>query len=86
MPEDIDAYENERVAVEKIHESRGRIERELSKVIVGQKEATHQLLISLFAGGHCLITGAPGWRRPCSCARSRRSFICGFSEFSSRPT
>ena len=50
----------ERLAVEKIHESRGRIERELAKVIVGQKEATHQLLISLFAGGHCLITGAPG--------------------------
>ena len=33
---------------------------ELAKVIVGQKDATHQLLISLFAGGHCLITGAPG--------------------------
>jgi MoxR-like ATPase len=32
----------------------------LSKVIVGQKEAVEQLLISLFAGGHCLITGAPG--------------------------
>ena len=60
MAEDVDAYENERVAVEKIHESRGRIERELAKVIVGQKEATQQLLISLFAGGHCLITGAPG--------------------------
>ena len=29
-------------------------------MIIGQKEATHQLLISLFAGGHCLITGAPG--------------------------
>jgi MoxR-like ATPase len=56
----VDAYESERLAVEKIHESRGRIERELAKVIVGQKEATHQLLISLFAGGHCLITGAPG--------------------------
>src|ERR1700674_5262508 len=60
MTEELDAYENERQAVEKIHESRGRIERELSKVIIGQKEATHQLLISLFAGGHCLITGAPG--------------------------
>ena len=56
----VDVYENERQIVEKIHESRGRIERELAKVIVGQKEATHQLLISLFAGGHCLITGAPG--------------------------
>jgi MoxR-like ATPase len=57
---DVDAYEGERQLVEKIHTSRGRIERELAKVIVGQKEATHQLLISLFAGGHCLITGAPG--------------------------
>ena len=54
------AFEDERRAVEKIHESRGRIEHELGKVIVGQKEATHQLLISLFSGGHCLITGAPG--------------------------
>jgi len=60
VSDDADAYDNERVAVEKIHESRGRIERELAKVIVGQKDATHQLLISLFAGGHCLITGAPG--------------------------
>jgi MoxR-like ATPase len=57
---DVDAYEGERQVVETIHESRGRIERELGKVIVGQREATHQLLISLFAGGHCLITGAPG--------------------------
>src|SRR5437762_3326326 len=58
--ENIDIYEGEREVVEKIHESRGRIERELAKVIVGQKEVSHQLLISLFAGGHCLITGAPG--------------------------
>jgi MoxR-like ATPase len=55
-----DVYEAERQIVEKIHESRGRIERELAKVIIGQKEATSQLLISLFSGGHCLITGAPG--------------------------
>ncbi|HEX6985794.1 MAG TPA: MoxR family ATPase [Planctomycetaceae bacterium] len=60
MTGDVDAFEGERRVVEKIHESRGRIERELRKVIVGQQEATHQLLISLFAGGHCLITGAPG--------------------------
>jgi MoxR-like ATPase len=60
VSDDADAYDNERMAVEKIHESRARIERELAKVIVGQKDATHQLLISLFAGGHCLITGAPG--------------------------
>ena len=61
MTEAVDVYESEREAVEKVHESRGRIERELSKVIVGQKEATHQASDQpLSAGGHCLITGAPG--------------------------
>jgi MoxR-like ATPase len=37
-----------------------RIQSELAKVIVGQKEVIEQLLVALFAGGHCLITGAPG--------------------------
>ncbi len=31
-----------------------------SKTIVGQREVIEQLLVCLFAGGHCLITGAPG--------------------------
>jgi MoxR-like ATPase len=54
------AFENERQVVEQIRASRARIDDELSKVIVGQKHVTEQLLFSLFAGGHCLITGAPG--------------------------
>lgn len=29
-------------------------------MIVGQKEVVEQILVALFAGGHCLITGAPG--------------------------
>jgi MoxR-like ATPase len=53
-------YDNERQAVEKLRAARGRIDAELSKVIVGQQQVVEQLLISLFAGGHCLITGAPG--------------------------
>lgn len=46
--------------VEQIHASRARIESELSRVVIGQKDVVTQLLVSLFAGGHCLITGAPG--------------------------
>ena len=41
-------------------QGRSRIDTELSKVIIGQKEVVEELLIALFAGGHCLITGAPG--------------------------
>jgi MoxR-like ATPase len=53
-------FEQEKQVVEKVRATRGAIERELGKVIVGQKEATGQLLTALFACGHCLITGAPG--------------------------
>ncbi|QDT12234.1 ATPase family associated with various cellular activities (AAA) [Planctomycetes bacterium K23_9] len=54
------SVEEEARAVEQIREGRDKIYQELSKVIVGQHEVIEQLLISLMAGGHCLITGAPG--------------------------
>lgn len=47
-------------AVEKLIAGRARVETELSKVIVGQKGVVEQILLALFSGGHCLITGAPG--------------------------
>ncbi len=33
---------------------------EVRKVIVGQEEVIDQVLVALFVGGHCLITGLPG--------------------------
>jgi len=45
---------------ERLTKGRARIEAELAKAIVGQREVIDQILIALFAGGHCLITGAPG--------------------------
>src|SRR5580692_9895603 len=46
--------------LELVRTGRSRIRAELAKTIVGQSEVVDELLISLFAGGHCLITGAPG--------------------------
>jgi MoxR-like ATPase len=56
----LDTFEAERQVVEQIRLSRSQIDAELEKVIVGQKAVIEQLLITLFSGGHCLITGAPG--------------------------
>ena len=33
---------------------------EIGQVIVGQQDALDLILVSLFAGGHCLMTGVPG--------------------------
>ena len=34
--------------------------RQVRRVIVGQEEVLEQVMIALFVGGHCLITGLPG--------------------------
>ena len=46
--------------VERFHAARERILTQVRKVIVGQDEVLEQILIALFVGGHCLITGLPG--------------------------
>jgi len=54
------SLDRERDVLELVRASRQRIKDELAKRIVGQEHAVEQLLIALYAGGHCLITGAPG--------------------------
>ena len=46
--------------VERLAERRTRILDELRKVIVGQEAVVDLVLMALFTGGHCLITGGPG--------------------------
>jgi MoxR-like ATPase len=46
--------------LDRLADARGRILGEIRKVIVGQDEVIEQVLISLFVGGHTIITGVPG--------------------------
>jgi MoxR-like ATPase len=52
--------DQERTTVELLHTARGSIFTEVAKVIVGQQQVVEEMLIGLIAGGHGLITGAPG--------------------------
>ncbi len=45
---------------ERVADGRERILAEIRKVIVGQDAVIDQVLMALFTGGHCLITGVPG--------------------------
>ncbi len=49
-----------RARVERFREAQAEIVHQVRRVIVGQEEVLEQVLISLFVGGHCLITGLPG--------------------------
>ena len=46
--------------LKRFHDAYGTIKREVRKVIVGQDDVIENVLISLFVGGHCLLTGLPG--------------------------
>src|SRR5205814_1671243 len=46
--------------VERFRTVRDEILAQVHSVIVGQDEVLDQILIALFVGGHCLITGLPG--------------------------
>ena len=47
-------------SLEKLSQAYASVRNELSKVIVGQEEVIEQLMIAIFARGHCLLEGVPG--------------------------
>ncbi|HEV3446733.1 MAG TPA: AAA family ATPase, partial [Gemmataceae bacterium] len=47
-------------AIERLNDGYRRIRKELGKAIVGQQRVLEELLIAIFARGHCLLVGVPG--------------------------
>jgi MoxR-like ATPase len=46
--------------LERVADVAARLERELSKAIIGQQRVIREILIAFLAGGHCLLRGVPG--------------------------
>ena len=51
---------------------------EIAKVIVGQQQIVDELLISVLAGGHCLLEGVPGLARTLMVSTLAQSLELGF--------
>jgi len=47
-------------AVEELSEAYRMITEQLARVIVGQQQVIEELLVAMFARGHCLLVGVPG--------------------------
>src|SRR5207253_3916396 len=46
--------------IERFRQVQTEIVKQVRRVIVGQEEVLEQVMVGLFVGGHCLITGLPG--------------------------
>ncbi len=60
MVTDIAEVVREDELLDKLITARNQIRREIQKVIVAQDEVVDQVLMSLFVGGHSLVSGVPG--------------------------
>jgi MoxR-like ATPase len=52
--------DNDLKAVQELNEAYRLITEQLGRVIVGQRQVIEELLIAMFARGHCLLVGVPG--------------------------
>ncbi len=72
-------------AVESLRNGYQRIREELGKIIVGQDEVLEQILISIFARGHCLLVGVPGLAKTLIISTLARCLSLSFSRIQFTP-
>jgi MoxR-like ATPase len=63
----------------------GRVETEIAKAVVGQREPVEQLLCALFAGGHVLLEGVPGVAKTLLAKALARTLDLGFGRVQFTP-
>lgn len=51
---------NQDAMLDRLVEARKQVMDEIRKAVIGQDEAVEQVLMSLFVGGHSILTGVPG--------------------------
>ncbi|HLA83585.1 MAG TPA: MoxR family ATPase [Thermoguttaceae bacterium] len=72
-------------AVRRITLARERLLAEVHKVIIGQDEMIEQMLICLFARGHCLTIGVPGLAKTLTISTLARALQMRFSRIQFTP-
>lgn len=71
--------------VQQLVESYDRIREELGKIIVGQEAVIEELLIAMFAGGHCILEGVPGLAKTMMISTLAKQLSLSFSRIQFTP-
>jgi MoxR-like ATPase len=71
--------------LEALAEARKKIVSELRKAIVGQDQVIDELLIALFANGHCVLVGVPGLAKTLLISTLARSLELRFNRIQFTP-
>jgi MoxR-like ATPase len=72
-------------AAQRVKDAHARIKKELRKAIVGLDGVIDELLISVFARGHCLLVGVPGLAKTLLISTLARSLSLSFNRIQFTP-
>jgi MoxR-like ATPase len=72
-------------ALENLKNACQSVRRELGKIIVGQESVLEQLMIAIFAQGHCLLEGVPGLAKTLMVSTLARTLQLEFSRIQFTP-
>ncbi len=72
-------------ALEKLSEAYKSVRHQLGKVIIGQNEVIEQLMIAIFAKGHCLLEGVPGLAKTLMVSTLSRTLHLDFNRIQFTP-
>jgi MoxR-like ATPase len=72
-------------AIERLNDGYRRIRKEMGKAIVGQEKVLEELLVAIFARGHCLLVGVPGLAKTLMIRTLAESLSLSFSRIQFTP-
>ncbi len=76
---------NSEESIQKLSQAYKSIRDQMSKVIIGQDHVVEQLLIALFARGHCMLEGVPGLAKTLMISTLARSLSMTFARVQFTP-
>jgi MoxR-like ATPase len=79
------ASDNDVKAIERLRDANERIVAELGKVIIGQTDVIDELMIAIFARGHCLLVGVPGLAKTLLVSTLSRALSLSFNRIQFTP-
>jgi MoxR-like ATPase len=71
--------------IDEFRNAANKINNEIQRIMVGQEQLIHELLVALLAGGNVLLEGVPGLGKTLLIRTLARSIDCGFSRIQFTP-
>jgi len=76
---------DDRAAIERLTKAHRQIKEQIHKVIIGQEEVVDELLLAIFARGHCILEGVPGLAKTLLVSTLAKALHLSFSRIQFTP-